>query len=64
MSAQTRLEALKLATGVSKELHDILAIATAFENFIKGESLAPKLETVQDEPSENRQQRRRRKGRK
>jgi|FLOH01.1.fsa_nt_gi hypothetical protein len=62
MSAQLRLEALKLAVGVGEDQEGILAIATSFEAYLKGESLAPKREIVQDEPSEpitgNRRQRR------
>ncbi len=63
MSDQRRLEALKLAVGMSKEVGEVLAIAKAFEDFIRGESLAPKLEIVQDEPDTPQNQRRRRKGR-
>tara|TARA_R100001377_G_C3176349_1_gene104919 strand:- start:336 stop:533 length:198 start_codon:yes stop_codon:yes gene_type:complete len=61
MSAQVRLEALKLAIGMG-ERDNPLTLASQFEAYITGGTIAPNLEIVQniieDTPQENRRHRR------
>jgi len=74
MSAQTRLEALKLAVQSGLESSDILVLAEEYANFIEGSATVVKINQTPPEtevnstqtvtPSENlQQQRRSRKGR-